>query len=293
MARTNFIVLTTAEEALFYKALNSGDRFTFAKINRKVIKYSKKSVKGLTARSLLPVISEAWATLTDLQKIAWSNAGAEMGLNGWRLFVQDHSARIKNEIAGIATPSTLHQSWVGYIEILDPATEAKLVQLHPNAYWVSQKVPGHKGMYEPVKIVETFSLPLTLNINYKSNLVSTGAGSYAKFYARIKSSYQGVDRYTNLEIPFDLITDWKAATTNISSVIGQLASYNLFIELYNLQGDLYFDNVKATHDGQNWVRDTYCKDPNQAFTRAFYQIPKNWAAEILPAGAEFGSFYPG
>jgi hypothetical protein len=58
-----------------------------------------------------------------------------------------------------------------------------------------------------------------------------------------------------------------------------------------LRGDLYIDNVKAEHSGQNWVRDTYCEDILQGFTKAFYQIPKHWAAVILPEGSMYDSIY--
>jgi len=58
-----------------------------------------------------------------------------------------------------------------------------------------------------------------------------------------------------------------------------------------LQGDLYFDNIKAEHSGQNWVRDTFCNDINQAFTKAFFQVPKHWIADVIEEGANFESIY--
>jgi hypothetical protein len=147
-------------------------------------------------------------------------------------------------------------------------------------------------MREPVIVTEDFNLPLVLNINYKSNLVSQGAGSFAKFYAEVRSSYQGIDRFAVCEIPFDLVADWKAAEATISSVLGYVIGYTLYIHLYNVRGTLLIDDVKTTHDAQNWTRDPFCKDIYQPFTKAFYQVPKHWIAVEIPVGSGFGSIYP-
>ncbi len=292
MARTGFIDLDPADEDLFFSNLTAQNRFTSARVTRKVAFFSRRRVKGLTARSLLPQIAEAWNLLTDQQKTDWGLAGAKMGLNGYRLFVQDKSARIKNDIAGNATPSLLHQSWVGFLSVEAPATEIKIAQFHPRSYWVSAPVVGKKGMRSPVVVTEDLALPLEIELNYKSNLVSQGPGSFAKYYAVIRHSYQGIDRFTNLEIDLDLVANWKNAKVDISSVRGYIIGYTLYIHLYNLRGTLLCDNIKATHSSQNWVRDTYCKDIDQGFTHAFYQVPKHWVFIEDPAGASFGTIYP-
>jgi len=89
-----------------------------------------------------------------------------------------------------------------------------------------------------------------------------------------------------------LIADWKNAETTLTTLLGYVIRYDLYIHLYNLQGDLYVDNIKVEHSGQNWARDPWCKDINQGFTRAFYQIPKHWAGVIVPDGAIYDSIYP-
>lgn len=291
MAKVEYIDMLPATSELYYKSLTPQDRFTHARVTKKVTHFSRKKVKGLTQKSLLPQVSQAWALLSPAEKTAWTTGGVPRNLNGWRLFVQDKCARIKNDLAGNATPTILHQSWVGNLKIEAPASELKIVQNHPVFYWVYKKVTGKKGMYEPVKVTEGFALPLVLTLSYSSNLTSTGAGSFAKFYAVVWSSYQGVDRQTVVEIPMDLISDWKTVSATLSWVYGHVIGYTLYFHLYNVQGDVYIDNVKATHSGQNWVRDTYCEDILRGFTRAFYQIPDHWAAEILPAGAFYDSIY--
>lgn len=291
MVKTSYITVSGSAEEKFYAGLKSSDRFMFSRLVRKDTLLSRKRVKNLTQRSLLPAISLLWADFTPEQKESWNSAAAEIGRNGWQLFVQDQCIRIKNEMAGTAIPSLLHQSWVGELKIADPASEIKLVQLHPNFYWVSKKISGKKNMYEPVKIVEGFLLPLKIGLNYSSDLSAQSGNAFAKFYAKIWYSYQGRDLFEYLEIPLDFKTDWKHAEATISSITGILVGYQLVIHLFDLKGSLYCDNIIAEHSGQNWARDPFCRDIYQVFTRAFYQIPKHWAAEILPDGAEYDSIY--
>lgn len=291
MVQTSYILISDADAELMSRSLQSGDRFTYGKINKKTALLSRKRKAGLSARSMLPAVAAAWQLFSDAEKWTWSNAGAQCGLNGYRLFVKDKCARIINEIAGNATPSLLHQAWVGNIKIQSSATEIKIIQVHPRSYWVSQPVPKHKGMRQPVLVTEDLSLPLTLSLNYSSDLVSVGPNSYARLYAKIWNSYQANDDETYLQIDLDFATDWKNASIVLSSLRGTLIGYDLYFELHDLQGDLYFDNVKSTHGAQNWVRDSYCDDINQGFTKAFYQIPKNWVGVIQPDGAEYGSIY--
>jgi hypothetical protein len=291
MAKVTYVDLLPAIETSYFLNLTIFDRFIAPHIGMQKTFFGRKSIKGITQKSLLPQISTLWAGLSDAVKLTWTNAGAQRNLNGWRLFVGDMCARIKNGLAGVATPSLLHQSWVGKIKISAPAEEIKIAQLHPRFYWVSRAVYGKKGQREPVKVTEDFSLPLVLSLNYKSNLTSTGAGSFAKFYADVWYSYQGVNLSHKLEIPLDLVADWKNATATLSSLTSIVIGYTLYIHLYKMTGDLFIDNIKATHSGQNWVRDTYCEDIYQTFSRAFYQIPDHWAPVTLPAGAEYDSVY--
>jgi len=291
MARTSYVDILPGLENQFYAGLRVDDRFVYSKLAKKIALLSLKKKKGLSQRSLLPAVAELWAGLSEAEKTAWSEAGAESNLNGWRLFVQDTCARIVNEMSGTATPSLLHQSWVGNLHIEAPASEAKIIQIHPHFYWISKKVYGKKGMYVPVLINEDLALPVKISLNYSSNLAAINGGSFAKFYARFWHSYQGADLETDLEIPLDLVTDWKNAEATLTSLAGYVVRYDLYLWISGLRGDLYFDNIKAEHSGQNWARDPFCKDVNQGFTRAFYQVPKHWAGVTLPEGAWFESNY--
>jgi hypothetical protein len=232
-----------------------------------------------------------WQAFSDAERLAWKDAGAMTGLNGWQLFVQDQCIRIINDLAGVSTPVLEHQSWVGEIKITAPASEIKLVQLHPASYFVMHKVHGTKSQYEPVLVSEGFGLPLKIGLSYKSNLTASGANPYARFYAKIWNSYQGQDDEHIVNIELDLVDDWKIVSETLSSLRGTTIGYTLYIELHDVTGELYVDNIIAEHNAQNWARDYFMKSFAVSFTKAFYQIPKNWAAEILPDGAEYDSVY--
>lgn len=324
MAKVEYIDILPGLDSPYFSNLRFGDRFVHSRVVKKISIFSKKNIKGITARSLLPAISDLWAGLSGAEKSAWSDAAAAQKniysggdiivdnaffafatfgvahfgrfpasffANGWRLFVQDCSARIKNDMSGVATPSLLHQSWVGNLKIEAPASELKIVQIHPRSYWISKKVVGKKGMYEPILITEDLALPLKISLNYSSNLTETAAGSFAKFYARVWYSYQGVNLYNDLEIPLDYISDWKNAEITLTTLASIVIRVDLYFHLFNLQGNLYFDNINLEHSGQNWARDPFCKDILQGFTRAYYQIPDHWAAVILPVGSIYDSIY--
>lgn len=253
---------------------------------------SKRRKKGVSQRSLLPDCALIWNAFSQEEKDAWNLAGTYTNLSGWKLFVKDKIYRIVNDIAGEAMPSIYHQALVGQLHIEAPAQEIEIFQPHPYAYYISKKVTGTKGMYSPVLVQEKLVLPLTIGLSYKSNLVSIGEGSFAELYAVVRRLYQGVNIDTELIIDLDLQTDWKVATAVLSSVLGQYTSYSLYIHLYKLTGDLFIDNIKAMHTSQNWARDKDCNDINQVFTRAYYQVPKHWAALELPEGSWYESVYP-
>lgn len=292
MAITSYLSIPPELEDKYWSGLQSADRFTTPRVRVKSVIQSRQKIAGLTQRSYLPVCSEIWDTFTEEQQTAWKNIDFHTRKHGWRTFVADQCKRIKFGLEGTATPNQYHQDMVGMIKIEEPASEIKIEQPHPNAYWISKKVSGKKGMYEPVKITEDFHLPLKIALSFKSNLTSTGTGSFAKFYAEILHLYQGQNLHDKLEIEIPLQSDWQRQEKTISSLIGQAIAYNLFIHLYNVRGELLIDNVVAEHSGQNWARDIFCKKIEQSFTKGFYQVPKHWAPITLPEGAEYRSVYP-
>lgn len=291
MAKISFQLIPEGLDSSYNKALCPADRFTIPRVRRTVAFYSRARVKGLTARSLLPQTKAAWESLNQSEKEAWQVAGEWMNYSGYRLFTQDKVLRIKNDLAGNSMPSNIFQTYVGRLDVSAPATKIKITQLHPNTYWVMRKVRGTKSQYEPVLITENFDLPLRLSASYKSQLTSCGPNSYAKMYAEVISLYQGRQIVNTLTLNFDFVSDWQRITSTLDGAIGSIKGYTLFIEINDLRGSLWLDNLESYHSAQNWLRDPFCVNINSSFTRAFYQVPRNWIAVDIPTGAFFDSYY--
>jgi len=279
MAKTSYLTIPAGLDTKYFTALQSGNRFIIPHVKVKRLFTSRSRKKALTQKSLLVSLAPVWAGFSSLVKDSWNYAGLVSGMSGFKLFIQDTSHRIANDLSGYATPNLLYQSMVGRMTVESPATSLTIVQLHPNTYFVNKKVSGTRSQYEPVLVTENISLPVDISISYKSDLVSAGAGSKARFFVIIYSNYQGNTIENTCSINFSLIHDWERLTASISDVIGVFRGYTAFVEIHNCTGTLLFDNVSIVHGGQNWARDPYCNNIQQSFTKAFYQIPKNWAGK--------------
>ena len=291
MAFIRFVDIDPAQEQQFFSGLTPDSRFLYSKIKKKTGLFSAKKKKALLVRSLLPQLSQVWATLTTEEKNAWTTSGSYSGLNGWRQFVAEQCIRLKLGLSVPNTPSNYHNAWFGHLAIGGSATQIKIAQYHPAGYYVHRKVAGFKKVYAPVFVQEPMSLPLTIGMSYMCDLTPTGESQYAKFYAVVRSSYQGVDRENIVEINFNTDGNWHTETAIISNTLGYVIGYTLYIHIFGYTGDFYFDHVKAIHGAVNWARDKNCYDINVTFTNQFYQIPKHWVAIELPAGAVYESDY--
>jgi len=291
MAFVSYVDLDPAQEQQFFSGLTPDSRFLYSKVKKKTGLFSAKKKKTLSLRSLLPQISELWAGLSAGVKTSWTTAGAYAGLNGWRAFVAEQSIRLKLGLSVPGSPSNFHNSWYGHLSIGGSATQIKIAQYHPAGYYIYRKVAGFKKVYAPVFVQENMSLPLQIGISYKANLSASGGTQYAKLYALVISSYQGVDRENLVEINFTNDNAWHTTTATLSVSNGYVIGYTLYIHIFGYTGDFYFDHLKSIHGSVNWARDKNCYDINVAFTNQYYQIPKHWAALELPAGAVYDSDY--
>lgn len=313
MAKTTIIEVADETEEQYNSELQSGDRFVIPKIRGKTKLLSRRKKEILLNKTYLNQIKILWDGLTEQEKADWKSVDPHFQQHGFRTFVADQSQRIKLGLNGVATPNQYHQDMVGKLLIEAPAEELKIEQIHPTDYFVSNRVAGKKGMTEPVEVSELFELPLKIGLSYKSNLVSTGEGSFARLYATIRHLYQGQNLSHNEIIEIPLQSHWDSADVIISTLIGQAVSYSLFIHLYKVTGNLYIDNVQAIHSaiqiyaeygygtfgafefgnwsGQNWARDPFCKKIEQVFSRGFREIPNNWTPITQPSGATFLSIY--
>jgi hypothetical protein len=292
MARTSYVQITSEMEKPFKSCLQSGDRYTFLRIIRKHKYFGRARISFLKRTEMISECARIWNEFDQPTRDSWIAAAAVNSQRGYTLFCQDQIFRIKYGIPGEATPSLLHQYKVGRIVIEAPSKAIRLAQFHPSSYYVQRKIQGTKSQYQPVKIEELFSLPLTISINYKSILESAGEFPSAIFYAEVYHNYQGRTLTTVFECELSLVSDWVNVSANLSSVLGLAIGYNLYIDINDCIGELQFDDIRATHNITNWVRDFRCNAIDQQFTRAFYQVPAHWTPEIISDDCFFDSVYP-
>jgi len=292
MAKVNYQSIPAGLLEAYKRALQPDERFIIPTIKAKTVIMSLAKIAGLTRQSYLPAVSVIWKTFSTVQKAAWKTVDTHSRQHGWRTFLSDQCKRIKFGLVGEATPNEFHQDMVGQLKIVAPADELKIGQPHPGTYYVRRKVSGTKSQYEPIPVTEQLALPLKISLSYKSQLYAEGPDPYAIFYADVRRLYQGNNISQLLQIDLALLQDWENLEATLSSVVGEAVSYNLYLHLHDVSGTVLVDNIKAEHSGSNWVRDTFCKNIEQDFTRAYYQVPKNWAPVTMPSGSQFLSVYP-
>src|SRR3990172_9193493 len=100
MAKVSYITIPVGMETAYKKVLQAGDRFQFSRVRLKDIFLSRNRVKGITVKSQLVALAPVWAALSGAEQGAWSVAGAMSGLSGWKMFVQDTTARRRASISG-------------------------------------------------------------------------------------------------------------------------------------------------------------------------------------------------
>ena len=402
MAKVQTVEVADELKNLQRKALEQSDRFINSVIQGHKSLPSDSRKKVIKKYSLFGFLAPLWRSLTTEQKAVWATAGVHSSLTNWQLFISDNAARLRNDLTLEIPPSELWQVRAGYFLIESPSSELILKQEHPLSYWVANKIVGASWKSELVEITETFSLPLDLEIRYKSDLslvsgfvapVTTntisgtitlsgspvsgavvrcvrqsdniiltqkttgGDGLYeftglatdevydvvveyadggtkynafslwnrngqltdfqlesytvpngdnadftlseysftpakARYYAKVWTSYQGEDIYTDFEIPFDSVSDWSLETLEISGLRGIIVGYTLFLEISGYRGELLFDNIRAVHGGTNWARDPRCDDISKTFTKGFAIVPPFWVPVSLPTGSQFSTQFP-
>lgn len=292
MAKTQTVEVPDELKKQYQQTIELSDPFTFGTAQAHKALTPDARRRALKGQSVFRFLSPIWRALTPEQKDDWKSAGIFSGLSGWQLFLSDNSARIRNDLSLDVPPSELWQVNAGQLKIESPASEILLKQEHPNAYWVAQKVAGASWKKQLTLITETFSLPLELQIRYKSNLTPVGGTQRARYYAEIWTSYQGRDVMYTLDINFDENADWTLESITSSGIRGIIIGYTLYLEIYGYTGTVLFDNIRALHSGSNWVQDPRCDAINTIFTKAFSIVPPYWIPVSLPDGASFASYYP-
>jgi len=292
MAKTQTIEIPDELKNLESKALERSDRFVYGTVQAHKSEPSKARKKLIKEMSLFGYLATIWRTLTDEQKNVWRIAGGTTSLTNWQLFVSDNAARLRSELELNTPPSYLWQVRAGYINITSPACSILLKQEHPINYWVTQKIAKRPWARELVYIEENFSLPIDLEIRYKSNLTACGSEQRARYYVEVWTSYQGEDIMHEVAIDFDPVKDWTFETVDIASLRGIIIGYTIYIDVFGYTGTLAFDNLAVVHGGTNWARDPRCDEIDKTFKKAFAIVPPYWIPVDVGDGVSYSSVYP-
>jgi len=268
------------------------ERFFFPRLGRKPRLISRARREQLIRITYFFYAADLWREKTAAEKQAWYDAGQKSGLNGWQLYLKDKVYRVINNIPGDAVPSIYHQYFVGHIKIEPPASEIVITQKHPYTWWEWYKKPGRKKMYSKAKVTERLTFPFKIAISRKTNLTSVAPLSYCYLLARINHFYDGKLFYTMYPIDMPLVSDWDYQEKIISPPGGYVGTYELQIRLNNVQGEIWFDNIIAEHDGTNYARDPYCDDITREFFDEWFNVARNWEPTNVPDGALYESIYP-
>lgn len=291
MAKVSYTDPNLAEIRGLYNVARIADRFSFSRVCKKRTFMTPDQIQKIKDRSYLKDIATIWQTYTPGQKAAWKAVDTRSRKNGWQVFVKDQSLRYKANLAGSATPNQYHQASVGTINSDAVVGEYKIRQQHPNTYYVQRKRKGSKSMYDAVEIREDIYLPFQIGLNYKVVIDELGSDPKAQFFAKVISHYQGRDIENIILIDLQFGENWQYATESLNACIGVVRSYELFFYLKNIKGNIFFDNIQAVHNAQNWCRDWQCDNIEQNYTKSWQQIAKAWEIVIDSPNAYHASGY--
>ena len=259
MALVMGITLPAGLEIIYNKTLRMYDISVFCNVGKNPRFFPRDKFYTLKEITYLFQIAYAWSLFSDEVKANWKTAAEVIGQHGYNLYVQDKSYRIKNAIGGDATPSLYHQYLVGHLNVQSPASGALIAQYN------SRRV----------------NFPASFELCFKTNLVSAGADPYARLKFTWTRYYSGQNIESTETIELPLVQVWTKETKNITQYSGIRGKWRLELELHDVTGDIWFDNLWAFYSGEIKVNDPYCED-----------VVKWWKAVSLPDGATFETVYP-
>ncbi len=231
-----------------------------ANVTKKRLLYRRGELKTLPTLSVLPEAADAWNLLSSGDKSLWEDAGFYCGLGGYNLFIQDKIYRIVNSLSGNASPSVYHQYLVGHIGI-DPSS-------------------GHFLLRQVG--VDLVSTTPTLNLSYKTALVSENGGSdYLKVRFKYEYLLASVPTFETKEISLNLSQTLVSISEAITLQDNQTGHWELEIEGDLINGDFWFDNFFVQDVNGILTKDPYTLIPDLKFFRL-----------ILPEGITAGGIYP-
>lgn len=236
MARVYGITIPAGLEIIYNRTLKMYDVAVFCNVGKNRRFLCRRTKYNLKQFTKLFSVAYAWNALSQAVKDAWYSAGDASGINGYALYTQDKIYRIMNSLAGSATPSVYHQYKIGHIKIESPANSAKLTEQH----------------------ITACVLPADLKISYRSNLTASGGSPSAKIIFKTLRFYSGQNIEEEHEISLDLIHAWETKNLNIPVKDGIMGNWSISVELNDVIGDLYFDNLNLTFNATIQNHDPFC-----------------------------------
>lgn len=258
MPRVYGITIPAGIEIIYNKSLKMYDISVMCNVGKNVHYLTRSQKYTLRGLSKLFEVAYRWSALSQAQKDAWYIAGDPSGMNGYALFTQDTIYRYLNGLIGLATPSIYHQYFIGHVEIEAPATSCLAVEYHDTP----------------------LSFPCTMSVNYRSNLVSTGPGSFAKLTFQWLRLFSGKNYNERQSIDFGLVDAWQTKQISITQQPGVIGTWALVLELYNVTGNLYIDNLSVEYDGTIQNVDFECD-----------VFPESFIEEDVGSGVTLESIY--
>ena len=259
MALVMGITLPAGYEIIYNKAIKMYDISVLCNVGKNPAFFPRNKYLTLKEVTYLFNIAYAWNALSQETKDEWKYAANIIGDHGYNLYVQDKSYRMKHEIGGVPVPSLYHQYLVGHLSVQSPATGALVAQ------------------YNKRKI----AFPSSFELCFKTNLSSAGENPSAKInliWTRYTTG-QNIEETETIDLP--LVSGWDKRKKWVTPQSGIRAKWRIEIELNDVEGDLWFDNVFVTYSGEIKLNDPYCMD-----------VVKWWKAVSLPDGATFETIYP-
>jgi hypothetical protein len=259
MALIMGITIPAGLEIIYNKTLKMYDISVLCNVGKNPRFFPRSKKYTLREVTYLFQIAYAWSFFSEATKDEWKYAANIMGQHGYNLYVEDKSYRIKHGIGGNATPSLYHQSLVGHLAIEAPATGAQVAQ------------------YNFTRV----NFPASFELCFKTSLVAAGAAPSCrlKFIWTRYTQGQNIEATEIIDLP--LVSGWDKLKIWITYQKGIRGKWRLELELTDVAGDLWFDNVFVEYSGEIKVNDPYCAD-----------VVKWWKGVSLPAGATLETIYP-
>ena len=259
MPRIMGITIPAGLEIYYNKTLKMYDISLYCNIGKNPRFLSRSRYYKLKEISYLFAIAGSWSEFTDGIRQNWLDAGDVPGMNGYNLFVQDQSHRIKNVIGGFADPSLFHQYLVGHVNLSGSATSLIIKQSKNDK--------------------PTF--PFNFQLSRKSALTSVGGDPYVKLILYLNRYYGGQNLTDEHVIDIPLSSTWATQNYNVPLPLGVPANWEIYLALNDVQGDLWLDNVWVTYDGVINNTDPDCDE-----------VDLSWERISVPEGSLVESVYP-